>query len=114
MKGLLGRIADPQRRVPIFLVAKPQNDLLPAQFLAKRLALGAGEVYLLTGEGRKYLAVHGFQMGPTQGLMFAVGRTEVPEKLFFTQPHDQAPRLVQMLNAAEDHRRGERRPTPNA
>lgn len=114
VKGLLGRIEDPQRRVPIFLVAKPQNDLWPAQFLAKRLALGAGEVYLLTGEGRKHLAMHGFQMGPTQGLMFAVGRTEVAEKLFFAQPHDQAPRLVQVLNAAEDHRRGERRPTPNA
>jgi len=100
--ALLARIKDTSRKVPIFLIGKPRDDKSHAEFFAKRLVLGSGEVYVVTREGRERLAERGVEMGASIGLMYGCDPLKEPTMLFATQPQDQAHEIIAELNKADD------------
>jgi metallo-beta-lactamase family protein len=100
--ALLARIKDTSRKVPIFLIGKPRDDKSHAEFFAKRLVLGSGEVYVVTREGREHLAERGVEMGASIGLMYGCDSLKEPTMLFATQPQDQAHEIIAELNKADD------------
>ncbi len=100
--ALLARIKDTSRKVPIFLIGKPRDDKSHAEFFAKRLVLGSGEVYVVTREGREHLAERGVEMGASIGLMYGCDPLKEPTMLFATQPQDQAHEIIAELNKADD------------
>jgi Cft2 family RNA processing exonuclease len=100
--SLLARIKDTSRKVPILLIGKPRDDKSHAEFFAKRLVLGSGEVYVVTREGREHLAERGVEMGASIGLMYGCDPLKEPTMLFATQPQDQAHEIIAELNKADD------------
>jgi len=102
VEALLTRIKNSSRKVPIFLVGKPRDDKSHAHFLAKRLVLGSGKVYVVTREGREHLAKRGVEMGASIGLMYGCDPLKEPTMLFATQPQDQAHEIIAELNKADD------------
>ena len=99
--ALLARIKDTSRKIPIFLIGKPRDDKSHAEFFAKRLVLGSGEVYVVTREGREHLAERGVEMGASIGLMYGCDPLKEPTMLFSTQPQDQAHEIIAELNRAD-------------